>query len=108
MAAARKAVAAKVDGIALEGDFPEGTAARVRELAPGATVIEITSRNRLAQTMGAPVIATYQGVWPGVGSQDDGSKKAGPTGSVWIDTNTGFLRSMRAWTDSAVWIANEP
>ena len=92
----------------LEGDFPEGAASRVREAAGDAPVVELTSRNRMPLGSVAPILGTYQGVWPGVSAQDDGAKKAGPTGSVWIDTNTGFIRSVRAWGDAAIWIANQP
>src|SRR4051812_42906380 len=39
VADARKAIAAKVNGIVLEGDFPESAVTAVREVAAGATVI---------------------------------------------------------------------
>src|SRR5205807_5278962 len=32
----------------------------------------------------------------------------GPTASVWIDTNTGFIRAVRAWGDTPLWIGNQP
>jgi hypothetical protein len=54
------------------------------------------------------VIGTYQGVWPGIALEEDGAKKSGPTSSVWIDTNTGFLRAVRAWGSATLWIANQP
>ena len=108
-AAARKAIAAKVTGIVLEGDFPEGTAAGVRDAIPGAPVIELTARSRMALGSKSPVIGTYQGVWPGISVQDDGGgHKAGPTGSTWIDTNTGFIRAARVWGETTLWIANQP
>jgi hypothetical protein len=56
----------------------------------------------------AAVIGTYQGVWPGIAIDEAGAKKSGPTAGVWIDTNTGFLRAVRAWGNAAVWLANEP
>jgi hypothetical protein len=99
---ARKAIAAKVGGIVLEGDFAE------RPETGSLPVIELTSRAKLKLGSGAPVLGTYQGVWPGIGVQDDGAKKSGPTGSTWIDTNTGFIRAARAWGDTPLWIANEP
>ena len=55
---------------------------------------------------GAAVLGTFQGVWPGI--VDTGHAKAGPTGSTWIDTNTGFIRAVRAWGDAPLWIANQP
>jgi hypothetical protein len=108
LAAARAAHSAGLTGVVLEGDFPEGAAASVREPLAGAPVIELTARSRMPLGSNAPVIGTYQGVWPGVAVEDDGAKKSGPTGSVWIDTNTGFIRAVRAWGDAALWIANKP
>jgi hypothetical protein len=108
IAAARQALAGKVSGIVLEGDFAAEVVAGVRNAAGAATVIELSARSRIALGSGAPILGTYQGVWPGISALDDGGKKAGPTGSVWIDTNTGFIRAVRAWGDAALWIANEP
>jgi hypothetical protein len=108
VAAARQALAAKVTGIVMEGDFPEGAAAKVREAAGGAPVIELTARSRMPLGSGALILGTYQGVWPGISAQDDVAMHAGPTASVWIDTNTGFIRSVRAWGDTPLWIANQP
>jgi hypothetical protein len=111
-----RALAAKVDGIVLEGEFPEGAAAAIA-VSNSATnsahhsavaVIELTSRNRLPLGSTAPVLGTYQGVWPGIAVEEGGARKAGPTASVWIDTNTGFLRAVRAWGNTTVWIANQP
>jgi hypothetical protein len=103
-----RAVAAKVTGIVIEGDLPEGAAAGVREAAGGAPVIELTARNRMSLGSGAPILGTYQGVWPGIAVEEDGAKKAAPSGSVWIDTNTGFIRAVRAWGDATLWMANQP
>ena len=108
LALARKALAAKVNGIVMEGDFAEGAAAAVREAIGGAPLIELPARNRLRLDSKASIMGSWQGVWPGVSAEDDGAKKAGPTGSVWIDTNTGFLRALHAWGDATLWIANVP
>jgi hypothetical protein len=107
-AAVRRAMAAKVTGIAIEGDLPEGAAATVRQAAGDALVIELTARNRMALGSGAPILGTYQGVWPGIAVEESGAKKAAPSGSVWIDTNTGFIRAVRAWGDATLWMANQP
>jgi hypothetical protein len=109
--AARRAMAAKVTGIVIEGDLPEGAAATVREAAGGAPVIELTARSRMALGSNAPgvsILGTYQGVWPGIAVEENGAKKAAPSGSVWIDTNTGFIRAVRAWGDATLWMANQP
>src|ERR1035437_1992373 len=54
------ALEAKVDGIVLEGEFPEGTAAgiaaRISANNSGVAVIELTSRSRLPLGSNAPVI----------------------------------------------------
>ena len=101
----RRALAAGVTGIALEGDFPEAAIASVRQAAGGAPVVELALRSRMLRNSGAPVAATYQGVWPGVAVQENGAMRAGPSGSVWIDTNTGFLRAARASGGAPLWIA---
>jgi hypothetical protein len=93
--------AAKTDGVVYEGDFPD---------APPPTsgvVIELTPRYKMKLGGDAPIIGTDQGVWPGISVQE-ASKHAGPTSSVWIDTNTGFLRAVRAFGTSSVWLANLP
>lgn len=104
---AQAAKRAGYTGIALEGDFPDGLVERVRD-STQILVVEITSRGRLKLGGAAPIVATYQGVWPGIHILDNGAVKGGPTGGPWIDTNSGFLRSARAWGDAAVWIANQP
>ena len=110
VAAALRAVRAHYDGVVLEGDFPDGTAARVKDGLAGsqALVIPITSRSRMDLASADPIIGTYQGVWPGIQVLDSGSAKAGPTGSPWIDTNSGFFRAVRAWGHRAVWLGNLP
>ena len=48
IAEARKALAAKVDGIVLDGDFPEAAVGRHPRRRPvAATVVELTSRSRM-------------------------------------------------------------
>jgi hypothetical protein len=107
---ARKAIRTGLQGIVLEGDFPAGTAARVRDsLADAhAIVVELTSRARMPLGGPDPIVGTYQGVWPGIQVLDNGAAKAAPSGSPWIDTNTGFIRSVRAWGPASVWLGYLP
>jgi hypothetical protein len=107
---ARRAVRDRLAGVVLEGDFPAGTSARVRAALTGspAVVIELTARNRMRLGNSDPVVGTWQGVWPGIRVTEGGAVHAGPTGSPWIDTNTGFLRAVRAWGRSAIWLGNLP
>ena len=80
----KAAIAAKVTGIVLEGNFADGTAANIREAVGSATMVELTARNRMQLGSNAPILGTNQGVWPGISElQDNGAKKSGPTGSVW-------------------------
>jgi hypothetical protein len=107
---ARKAVHAGLQGIVLEGDFPKGTAARVRDALADthATVVELTSRAQMPLGGTDPIVGTYQGVWPGIQVMENGAVKAAPSGSAWIDTNTGFIRSARAWGSASIWLGYLP
>jgi len=105
---ARDAIRAKLTGVVLEGDFSADATERVRAAVSPAPLIEITLRSRMPLGSKAPVIGTWQGVWPGIPVMEDGAAKAGPSGSPWINTNAGFLRAARAFGDSIVWIANSP
>src|SRR5581483_6286314 len=108
--AARKAIRANFQGIVLEGDFPKGTAAHVKDvLADSNTVVvQLTSRSQMDLAGADPIVGTYQGVWPGIEVLENGAAKAGPSGSAWIDTNAGFVRSVRAWGHDAIWLGNRP
>lgn len=107
-AQARQALAAHVTGLVLDGDFPDSVAAAVREAAGSASVVELSARARMPLGSTAAILGTYQGVWPGIAVEQDGSHKAGPTGSTWIDTNTGFIRAVRAWGNPTLWLGNQP
>ncbi len=104
---ARQATAMGMTGVALEGDFDPKV---YTSLADSKIVtVELPSRARMRLgNQAAPVIGTYQGVWLGIQIDDGGSAKSAPSGAPWIDTNTGFLRFVRAYTSKPVWIANTP
>lgn len=104
---ARQAAALHMTGVVLEGDFD----ARIRTALSDSKIvtIELPSRARMRlDDQSAPVIGTYQGLWPGVQIEENGAAKAAPSGAPWIDTNAGFLRFVRASTSKPVWIANTP
>ena len=82
-------------------EFPEGTAAGIKDLA----VIELTAQPP-ATGLYRRLLGTYQGVWPASASMRKAPRNPDPTSGVWIDTNTGFLRAVRAWGNATVWIAN--
>ncbi len=87
---------AGITGLAVEGTLP------TRVNLP---VVEFVNRAEMKFGSRALVLATEQGVWPGIRSSQD-AVIAAPTGAPWIDTNTGFLRYARVSTQSALWIAN--
>src|SRR5215471_2099243 len=91
----------KGDGVVLEGDF--AAPPQVSGL-----VIQLTPRYKMKLGSDAPIIGTYQGVWPGISADDGGAKHSLPTSSAWIDTNTGFLRAVRAFGTAPLWLANRP
>jgi hypothetical protein len=110
LAAAEEVRKEKLAGLVLEGDFPPQVTAKLRDALAGsqAIVVELTTRNKMRLAGSDPIIGTYQGVWPGIQITDTGKTKAGPSGSAWIDTNSGFLRAARAFNHSAVWLGNTP
>ncbi len=104
---ARQAAALGMTGVVLEGDFDP----KVRIALNDSKIVAVELPSRSKMRLGDPsafVIGTYQGVWPGVQIEEGGSAKSAPSGAPWIDTNTGFLRFVRAYTTKPVWIANTP
>ncbi len=110
MAAAEEVRKEKLAGLVLEGNFPPQIAAKLRDTLAGsqAIVVELTSRATMRLAGNSPIVGTYQGVWPGIQITDSGKAKAGPSGSAWIDTNSGFLRAARAFDHASVWLGNTP
>jgi len=109
-----RSAAAKLQGIVFEGVFPkellERTTAMLRDSR--LTVVELGPRTRMTLNSPGDIVATNQGVWPGINIADDGSAKSAPSGAPWIDTNTGFLRFVRsalpAGSQSQIWIGYAP
>lgn len=97
-------------GAVLEGTFDPGLHSALVQPWSGAKlpVIEIGQRGDMKLDGSQPVIGTDQGVWAGIQIEEDGKAKAAPSGAAWIDTNTGFLRFVRASTTARVWMANQP
>jgi hypothetical protein len=94
---AAEAKKAGLTGLAVEGALSAG-----RVDMP---VVELTNRAQMKFSSDAQVLATKQGMWPGIRAEQEGLIAA-PTGAPWIDTNTGFLRYARVSTQAAIWIAN--
>ena len=86
-------------GLVLEGTFDAPVATKLQ-------VIELPLRSAIRAD--GPIAGTFQGLWPGVHVDKDGAVKAAASGAAWIDTNSGFLRFLRAATTSPVWIGNAP
>lgn len=103
--AAQKAAALKFNGVVLEGEFDS----KVRTALADSKIAVIELAPRASMRFNTtPVVGTYQGVWPGIQIDDGGSTKAAPSGAPWINTNSGFLRFVRASTSTPVWIGNVP
>lgn len=104
---ARKSITLGMSGVVLEGDFDP----RIRASLADSKIISIDlasrSKMRFDENAG-PIIGSDQGLWPGIQIEENGAAKSAPSGAPWIDTNTGFLRFVRSYTDKPVWIANEP
>src|SRR5438093_587324 len=105
-----RAIRSQYQGVVLEGDFPKGTLGRVKDSLAGAEamIVQLTARSRIDLDGTESIVGTYQGVWPGIQVLDNGSAKAGPSGSAWIDTNSGFFRTVRAWGHEAIWLGTRP
>lgn len=90
------------DGLTLDASFSG--------YSGGLPVVRMSPRSEINLSAPPPVIATSQGVWPGIRVEKDGAATALPTGAPWIDTNGGFLRFVRASVPphTAVWIAMRP
>lgn len=104
-AAAARALEAGAEGIAAEGPRSEALAGLARER--GKALVEIVPRSELRIGPDVKLLATYEGLWAGVRIEKD-QTKAQPTGGPWIDTNSGFLRFLRAAAPAgaAIWIAH--
>lgn len=104
---AQAAMERGASGIAIVGDPPAAERERLRALSK--TLVEFVPRIELAWTSGKPILATEQGVWPGVNLQENSAAHSAPSGAPWIDTNSGFLRFARASAPEAViWIGIRP
>ena len=100
---ARRAEQLHVQAIVFEGDF-------TGDLRSGLAtpVIELPSRQKVRLETPDAILGSWQGLWPGIVIEHGGKVMAGPSSNPWINTNTGFLRFLRADTDSAVWLSVSP
>jgi hypothetical protein len=94
---AAEAKKAGLTGLAVEGSLSAGKV--------DMPVVDLVNRAEMKFGSDAKILATKQGMWPGIRAEQDGLIAA-PTGAPWIDTNTGFLRYARVSTPAAIWIAN--
>jgi hypothetical protein len=106
----RRAARLKLSGVVLEGDYEPALADHVRAGINGTdlAIIELPTRGRIRLETRDPIVGTWQGLWPGIEIEHGGKVSTGPTSAPWINTNTGFLRFLRAATDAAVWLGERP
>ena len=109
-----RAAAAKLQGVVFEGAFEQAALSRARAALADSKLAAVAMgpRTRMDLAAAGGIIATNQGVWPGINAAEDGKEKAAPSGAPWIDTNSGFLRFVRASLNqeapAQVWIAYRP
>lgn len=103
---ARQAMRQKMTGVLLEGELNDSVAKALDDSK--IPYVELSTRGKMRIRDGEPVTGTNQGVWPGVRAGQNGEAQSGPSGAPWIDTNTGFLRFVRAVTNGPIWIGNQP
>lgn len=93
-------------GVVLEGDFRDAGRASAKSHR---IVIELTSKARLyGEAQSSEVAGSYEGYWPGIQIQTGGAVKAGPSGTPWIDTNGGLLRSVGSRSQAMLWVGVQP
>ena len=108
---AKRAIDLGLDGVVLEGNFPEADSKAVRETLTQASrlTVELGLRGRIPLGADAPpIIGTFQGVWAGINPHEEGEAHAAPSGAPWIDTNAGFLRFVRAASNRTFWLSAAP
>jgi len=105
-----RAAALKMNGVVIEGEYEPVVSAQVRSALAGSglLVVELPIRRRIPLDSKDPILGTSQGLWPGIEVEHGGHVRTGPTSNPWIDTNTGFLRFLRAATDATLWIGVRP
>lgn len=106
--AAQTAMERGAAGLVLRGTVSAEDQERLRALTK--QIVEFVPRVDLRFGSEAAILATEQGVWPGVNVQADDTAHAAPSGAPWIDTNSGFLRFARASAapGAVLWIGIEP
>jgi hypothetical protein len=106
------AAEARLDGLVLEGEFPDGAAlaaqieTALRSLGSEAVVIRLSSAAEARRGKGAVMAA--EGVTPGVNKSGD-STTASATAGLWVDSNLWLGRSLRPAAGARpVWIGHRP
>src|SRR5713226_896208 len=66
------------------------------------------AKPKQGRRIACPACPTLWATSAGIQIMEDGHAKAGPSGTAWIDTNTGFVRAVRAWGDTPLWLGNLP
>lgn len=106
----QKALDLKAKGVVFEGIFADGSLESLRKKVAdsGLIAIDLLPRAQMKFDSKQSIVGTFQGVWPGIRVEEDGEAHAAPSGAPWIDTNSGFLRFVRASTTAPVWIGVTP
>jgi hypothetical protein len=106
--AAAAAMEAGLDGLVLDGDFPDGpkVARELRKSCP--LVVPLGTRDWLSPEADWPVWGTQDAVAPGIRAvSESDAVDATPTSEPWIDSNTWLIRSLgAAGGGRPVWLGN--
>ncbi len=105
---AESAADAHLDGLVLEGQFPDGFTQRLTAVNPSAVVIPIARDAASARTSQASVLA-IEGVSTSARNLADMGIRGAPSSEPWIESNIWLVRSLRlssAWRP--VWISYQP
>lgn len=105
-------VEAGLDGLVLEGDFPDAFVAQVeqalRARAPAAVVVPLRPQVTPLRSARWPILAT-QGTWPRSRQLTEMGIRAAPSSEPWLDSNLWLVRSLRLGSDRRpVWLGYQP
>jgi len=109
-----EAAAAVLDGVVLDGEFPEGAADwaldALKASHPDAVVIPMGSWKNVNWSTRLPIIGSREGNWPGLltASEAEGWR-AGPTSNPWLVSNGWQIGVLRAdGSGRPIWMGHRP
>lgn len=109
-----EAAATGLDGVVLEGEFPEGAAESalkmLRKTNRDAVVVAMGSWKHVNRSARFPIVGSREGVWPGLltASEAEGWL-AGPTSNPWVLSNGWQIGVLGAdGSERPIWMGHRP